>query len=108
MDFPTSLAQFFTFVGTAGAIGAVLSWIAGNWKFFQSRSAQGKMLILFVISLVMGFASHFAVKYIPAGIVTDAEPYYQIVINSIVILMASQVYHNIVDKPGTVKPGPNG
>jgi hypothetical protein len=96
---PVTLAQFLTFLGTAGCIGAMLSWVASNWKFFQARSGQGKMAILFLISLIMGFASHFAVQYLPAGIVADAEPYYKIVLNTAAILLANQTYYNKVGKP---------
>lgn len=90
---PGTFAEFLTFLGTAGAIGAVLSWIASNWKFFQDRSSQGKMLILFAIALVMGFASQFAVQYIPAGIVADAEPFYKTIINMAAIVLSSQLYY---------------
>lgn len=96
---PATLAEFLTFLGTAGCIGAVLSFVAGNVKAFQGLSSQGKVFVLFLISLALGFLSHFAVSYIPAGVVADAEPYYKIVIQSFAILLAAKAYHSVVGEP---------
>lgn len=102
---PPTLGGFLTFLGTVGAIGAVISWVSENWAFFQAQAAQGKMLILLIISTVMGLISMFAVEYIPAGVIAEAEPYYRIFVSSISIVLSSQVYHRVAhaDRPIVVK-----
>lgn len=94
---PTTLGEFFTFVGSSAAIGFVLSWIAGNWGFFQRATSQGKAAILVFISLLMGLGSFALVRFVPAGVIEQAQPYYQVIISSITILIASQAWHKWID-----------
>lgn len=100
---PASLGEFFTFIGSAAAIGFVLSFVAENWPFFQTRSSQGKMIILVVIALAMGLGSYGLVRYVPAGVIEAAQPIYQVIVSTITILLASQIWHKVTDK----SPAPN-
>ncbi len=95
---PSNLGEFFTFIGSATAIGFVLSLAAENWLFFQSRNTQGKMAILLFIAIVMSLVSYSLMRFVPAGIVEQAQPYYQTIYSAVVIVLASQVWHRLVNK----------
>jgi hypothetical protein len=98
MNVPSTLGEFFTFIGSAGAIGFVLSFVAENWGFFQSRNKQGKVAILMFIALLMGLGSYSLVRFVPAGVVEQAQPIYQVIIATLSILLASQVWHKTVNQ----------
>ncbi len=94
---PSTFGEFLTFIGTATAIGAVINWVVQNWDFYQHQiRREVQVLILIVISTIMGVASMLAVRYVPAGVVAELEPYYRIVITSITIVLATQVTNGIV------------
>ena len=92
---PDSFGAFLTFLGSSVAIGAVLSIIAENWPWFQKQGSGTKTAVLIAVSTLMGLVSRLAVTYIPTGIITAAEPYYQIVISSLTIVLSSKIYHDL-------------
>jgi len=96
---PTTFGEFLTFIGSATAIGFVLSWIVGNWAFFNRATPQGKTAILLLVSILMSLGSLGLVRFVPAGIIEQAQPYYQTILGAITIVLASQAYHKVVDKP---------
>lgn len=98
MNLPSSLGEFFTFIGSAAAIGFVLSFLAENWGFFQTRNKQGKIAILVIVAVLMGLISYSLVRYVPAGVVDQAQPIYQVIISSLAILLATQVWHKAVNQ----------
>lgn len=98
MSIPSTLGEFFTFIGSAGAIGFVLSFVVENWAFFQTRNRQGKITILVFIALLMGLGSYSLVRYVPAGVVQEAQPIYQVIVATLSILLASQVWHKTVNQ----------
>ena len=95
---PSNLGEFFTFIGSASAIGFVLSLIAEQSRWFQSRNKQGKMATLLFIAMVMSLLSYSLVRFVPAGVVEQAQPYYQTIYSAVVIVLASQVWHRLVNK----------
>lgn len=98
---PDNFGSFLTFIGSAGFIGFILSVLAENASWFGKLSSGQKIALLLVVSLICGFVSHFAVKYIPAGVVQELDEYYQVALNTVVIFLASKAYHAIAgkDKP---------
>ncbi len=98
MSVPSTLGEFFTFIGSAGAIGFVLSIVVENWGFFQTRNKQGKITILILIALLMGLSSYSLVRYVPAGVIEQAQPLYQVIVATLSILIASQVWHKTVNQ----------
>jgi hypothetical protein len=96
---PGDFGSFLTFIGSSAAIGAVISFIADNWAWFKARESGQKVVILLAVSILMGIASHLLVKYVPVGVIAEVEPYYQIIIASIVTLTGSVVYHKLIGVP---------
>ncbi len=82
-----------------------MSFVVGNVKAFQDFSSQGKVLVLFAISLILGFLSQFAVQYVPAGVIASAEPYYRWIIQALAILLAAKAYHSVVGEPADKPAG---
>ena len=100
---PQDLGQFLTWIGSNAAIGMVTSWIMANWCWFQNRPAGQKTLILYGVAVGMGVISRLAVTYVPAGIVTDLQPYYLILLTSAVIVGGQQLWYLKVVKPKQAK-----
>ncbi len=106
---PGDFGSFLTFIGSGVFIGFVLSIVAENVALFQKLSSGWKIAVLGAIAIALALVSHLAVTYIPAGIVTAAEPYYQVVVNAVVILLASKAYHAVAGKDtDSTPPGTKG
>jgi hypothetical protein len=99
MNIPGDLGAFLSWFGGSAAIGAVISWLMANWAWFQTRSSGQKTAILYGLAVGMGIVSRLAVTYIPAGVVTDLQPYYSILLTSAVIVGGQQIWYAKVEKP---------
>jgi hypothetical protein len=95
---PQDFGQFLTWIGSNAAIGMVISWLMANWAWFQLRPSGQKAVILYALAVGMGLVSHLAVTYIPAGIVTELQPYYSILLTSAVIVGGQQLWYQKVEK----------
>lgn len=94
---PGDLGSLLTFLGSAGGIGIVLSIIAESGTWFQNLSSGQKIGVLLGAALVCGFGSHYAIKYIPAGIIDQLNEPYQVLQMTVGIFLASKIYHAIAD-----------
>lgn len=97
---PSNFGDLLVFLGTPAFIGFVLSFAAANVPAFQKLSQQSKMLWLSALAFALGVASHLLVQFVPAGADVAIQPYYDIFLNTVVILMASQVYYSKVVSKG--------
>ncbi len=101
MEFPTTLEALFKFVGSPLVIGAVISFLAENWDWFQTlESRQAKVVILVVLSGALGVLSYVLVTYMPQGIVDALNPLYGAALTGFMVLIATQVWHRLVNTDG--------
>ncbi len=97
-DFPQTLAAFLTWLGTAAAASAVLALLAEAIPGWATLKANVKRLIVFGLSVLLGVGSKLLVQYVPAGVIEAAEPYYQIILSALAIMLMSQPFHVLLNK----------
>ncbi len=96
---PQDLGEFMTWIGSNAAIGMVISWIMSNWAWFQDRPSGQKTLILYGVAVAMGVISRLAVSYVPAGVCEALQPYYTVLLTSVVIVGGQQLWYAKVERP---------
>jgi len=104
IQLPATFGEFLTWFGSSAVIGALISWVAAHWPWFKGQSGAVKVAVLLLISTIMGLVSFLAIKYVPAGVIEDVQPYYQIALNSVVIVLAAQGYDFLVNKAADRRP----
>lgn len=95
---PATLGEFFTWFGSTLVIGSVISWVLQNWAWFKEQRSEVKVILLIVIAVGMGVLSQFAIKYVPAGVVEELQPYYQVVLTGVVIVLNALGFHWAIGK----------
>lgn len=96
MEIPQSLSEFATWLATAGAFGFVMSlvieWVPG----WEKANSTLKFFVTLGIALLLGLASYGLINWVPAGVKTGLEPYYQLIISAISIWATSQGAHYMI------------
>ncbi len=98
IEFPESFSEFLTWIGTAGVISAILSWVMAHWQWFKEQTGGVKVLVLIAFSVVLSAIPYFTTTYLPAGVIEGAEPFYKIIISAIQIVLGAQVYNYLVNE----------
>lgn len=99
---PTDIHQLFVYLGTPAFIGFVLSWVAAHVAYFNSDKVtpQARMVILFVLATLLGAGSKLLINYVPEGAYSTLQPLWDVVMQALTIILASQVYYHRVIVPG--------
>lgn len=93
---PQSFGEFATWLATAGAFGFIMSLIVEWVPGWEKASSTLKFFVTLGLALGLGFASYGLINWVPAGVKTGIEPYYQLVISAISIWAASQGTHYLL------------
>lgn len=96
---PTSLGEFFTWLGTAGAFATIMALVLERIPGWNDKlSSEVKSLLSLVVAALLGMASYALVRWVPAGVVAELEPYYQVILTAVTIWLGSQYAHWAVNQ----------
>lgn len=98
VEIPQTLGEFFTWLGTATAFGVVMSLVLEKLPFWAGLNSGLKAVSTMLLAVGLGLLSHALVTYVPAGVVADAQPWYQAIVSGISIWLASQGFHSAVNQ----------
>jgi hypothetical protein len=77
---------------------------------WETLSREVKSFISLVVAALLGVVSYALVRWVPAGVVAELEPYYQVILTAVTIWLGSQYAHWAVNqrKDRLTPPGTEG
>ncbi len=109
MTDPTSIATlkaFIVFIGLPGTIGIVLSQVAEHLDAFQKLSNPAKVLILLAISIILPTLRYVLLTYVPDSTYAMLEPWYEVILQGVMVFIASQLWHKYIHNGAMVNRKP--
>lgn len=94
MEIPQSFAQFLTWLGTNGAFSTVIAIVLERWPGWATMKSDTKSFITLAVAILLGLASYALVRWVPAGVVNELEPWYQVIVGAVTIYLGSQYAHS--------------
>lgn len=88
-----TIVQFLTFLASAGGASAALSFIAERTPAFQAWSKQKKSLTMLGGSLAIALTAYGVLTYVPADVLNQLAPYFQIAYGIVGTWIANQLAH---------------
>ena len=95
---PTSFGAFLTWLATAGAFSLFMSLILERVPNWAEWNSDLKSFISVAVAIGLALISHALVRWLPAGVVAELEPWYAVVFNAVTIWLGSQWAHNIFNR----------
>ncbi len=96
-----NLLEMLKWVAAGGAgilAGFVASFALEHWPWFQVFSPLAKRSAVIVLSVALGWAGYAVLTYVPAEALAAAMPWFKVAILSITTLLATQLWHQLVNK----------
>lgn len=95
---PGSFAEFLTWLGTAGAFSLFMALILERVPNWAEWDSDLKSFISVAVAVGLALVSYMLVRWLPAGVVADLEPWYRVIFNAVVIWLGSQWAHNVINR----------
>lgn len=93
---PENFGSFLTWLGSGAAFAIFTALFLEKLPFWATLNSDVKAAVSMLAAVGLGFLSKALVQWVPAGVVTDLEPWYQVVIGAIVIWEGSQAAHTVL------------
>lgn len=81
-------------MSAAGAIACV-SWAFERMSWFQNLSSEAKEWTMFAGSALVALAARAVVVYVPADMLTQIAPWFEMVVAIFVTLFLSKGFHKV-------------
>lgn len=92
-----TLQEFFVWIASGGGSVALLSWIAERIPQFQKLTANMKMLVMALGSVLLAVLAKLAIDFVPAETINALAPYFGVVYGVVLIFLQNQAAH-LLDK----------
>lgn len=92
---PTDFGQFLVYFGTPIFAAWVVSSLLETWSKFQALTPERKNIFVFILSLALSLTSYALVQLIPASVITQINPIYNVIEGTIMAYLSGTVYHMV-------------
>lgn len=100
---PENLGEFFTWIGSAGCFALVMSLVLERLPNWENLNSDLKTLLSAIVAILLGLLSAALVKWVPAGVQADLEPWFERIMAALIIWAGSQYFHWKFDVAPTTK-----
>jgi hypothetical protein len=92
-----TLVTVLTMLASGAGVGVVISFLFTKFTWFNTLSSSAKSWIVFGMAIGLPVAATAALQFIPAGVWTQLEPYWQAIATGFLIWAGSQAVY-VVNK----------
>lgn len=89
---------WLTGVGAPYLVGAMLSYIAANWKFWETLPRNVKFIVPIIVSVLIAAGAQYALT-MPV-LISTAQPYWSFVISAVLAYLGSQTAYANIKRAG--------
>lgn len=99
---PLTLIDFFKFIGTPALVGWLVSMLAQRVPAFQRLGGDAKFAVIMALCIVCAAGSYALVNYVPSAFIEALQPWYAQIVNLVIAVIGSQVYHRLMHGGETI------